>query len=141
MTVAEDMDELIEALDVDDVADLETLLIVLFGCPVTVDETPGDDDDDADDDGAAFEVIVWNDTMGIGTRYAFPMSVVDLTLGCAQTVSDMRSTEDDDSDEDSDEDSDLPDLLVMEEGELITTLQRALGHVRLFNMLHADDEA
>jgi hypothetical protein len=136
-TVAEDMDELIEALDVDGVADLETLLIVLFGCPISVDETPADDVDDADGGDASFEVIMWDDTMGIGTRYSFPMSLVDLALGCASTFSDMRSAEDDDPDEDSDR----PDLLVMDEGELITTLQRALGHVRIFNMLHPDEDA
>lgn len=133
-TVAQDMDEFISTLDIDDVADLETLLIVLFGRSITVEETV--------DDESSFEVIMWNDTMGIGSTYAFPMSMVDLALGCAQTLSDLRSTEDEDEDgSDVGEDSDEPDLEVMDEGDLITTLQRALGQVRLFNMLHADDES
>lgn len=135
-TVAKDMDEFIETLDIDDVDDLETLLIVLFGRSITVEEA-------VDDDESSFEVIVWDDTMGFGSTYAFPISMVDLARGCAQALSDLRSTEDEDLDEDGEvgEDSDQPDLQSMDEGELITTLQGALGQVRLFNMLHEDDES
>lgn len=140
-TIAKDMSELITALDVDDVGDIETLLIVLFRCPITVEELSDDDDD------ASFEVIAWNDDMGIGTRFAFPLSMVDLALGFELTVSDLRSTEDDEphddraDDDEPDEDTDVPDLQAMDEGELITTLQRALGQVRIYNMLHKSDEA
>jgi hypothetical protein len=105
--------------------------VVLFGRAIGV-RAVEDDVDCA----AALEVIVWDDDLGVGTQYPFPMSVLDLTRQFAATVAELAPITDDDVE--TSERS--PDILAMDEPELITTLQLALGQVRIYNMLYPEDE-
>lgn len=129
-TVADDVDALLGALDVDDVSDIETLLVVLFSRPVGVEEVA----DGSDDDGS-LEVIVYVDDMGIGTRYAFPMSMIDLALACAATLEELDTTGGDGASAGDGE----SDLLAMGEAQLISTLQQGLGMVRIYNGLMSEE--
>lgn len=128
-TVATDVDSLLNALDIDDVSDIETLLVVLFSRPIGVEQVV----DGGDDDGS-LEVVVWFDDMGFGSRYAFPTSMVDLALACASTMAELDSTVGAGA---SAGDGEV-DLLTMDDSELISTLQRALGMVRIYNLMSDD---
>ena len=125
-TVADDVDALLGALDVDDVSDIETLLVVLFSRPISVEEVA----DGSDDDGSV-EVVVWFDDMGYGSRYAFPTSMVELAVACASTIAGLDSTVGAGA---SAGDGEV-DLLTMDDAELISTLQRGLGMVRIYNLM------
>lgn len=66
--------------------------------------------------------------------YDFPMSVMDLARSCAATVDELDPfTRDRFAQEAS------PGVSTMSDAELITALQQALGQVRPFNKMDADD--
>ena len=122
-------DDLLDTLDLDDVSDIETLLIILFNRPISVEPLEGVDDDDG-----SLEVTVWVGDMGFTAGHAFPMTVVDLTRSCASAIAELGS-----AGGGGDPVNDHPSLLAMSDTELVTTLQRALGQVRMFNILDADE--
>ena len=71
--VAGDLDGLLGVMDLDDVADIETLLIILFNRPISVQPL-----DWVDDDEGSLEVTVWAGDTGHVAGRAFPMTGVDL---------------------------------------------------------------
>ena len=124
-TVFEDTDDLLGGVDVDEIGDVETLLMFLFARPVVVEEV-------WDDEGVApsLEVIMQGNDEAIGSVCAFPLSIIDLTRACAETVDELGPyTRDGVAAEET------PDVSAMSDGELITALQQALGKVRVFNVL------
>lgn len=124
-TVFEDTDDLLGGVDVDEIGDVETLLMVLFARPVALNEV-------WDDEGVtpSLEVIIQGNDEAIGSDRAFPLSVIELTRSCAETVDELGPyTRDGVPAEES------LDVSAMSDGDLITALQQALGKVRLFNML------
>ena len=80
-TVYEDTDGLLDGVDVDEIGDVETLLMFLFARPVVVDEV-------WDDEGVtpSLEVIMQGNDEAIGSVYAFPLSIIELTRSCAETA-------------------------------------------------------
>jgi hypothetical protein len=124
-TVFEDTDDLLGGVDVDEVGDVETLLMFLFARPVMVEEV-------WDDGGIrpSLEVIIQGNDEAIGSIYAFPLSIIELTRSCAETVDELGSYTRDGFDA-----GETPDVSAMSDPELITALQQALGKVRVFNML------
>ncbi|WP_445257339.1 hypothetical protein [Nocardioides aurantiacus] len=123
--VFEDIDDLLAGVDVDEIGDIETLLMVLFARPVVLNEV-------WDDEGVtpSLEVIIQGNDEAIGSVHAFPLSVIELTRSCAETVDELGPyTRDGVAAEES------IDVSAMTDGHLITALQQALGKVRLFNML------
>ena len=129
--VAGDLDGLLGVMDLDDVADVETLLIILFNRPISV--QPLDWVDDDDDEGS-LEVTVWAGDTGHVAGRAFPMTGVDLVRACAAVVDELGSVDGDDVDPADGQAS----LQAMGDDDLVVALQRALGNVRLFNILDAD---
>lgn len=130
-TVAADVGELLRIVDVDAVDDIETLFMILFDLPIGVEAVSEDDEGEA-----CLEVVVWTDDVGIGTRCAFPMSLLDLARECAETVAGITSPPSDRTESDDD----VPaDLLSMGEEELIASVRSALGEVRIFNLMSAED--
>lgn len=130
-TVVDDAESLLEVVDVDEVGDIETLLMFLFARPVHVAEV-GDDDAAA---AAALEVVITGNDEAIGTAYEFPLSVISLARACAETVDELGVfTRDGFAEAEA-----PPDVSVMSDTELIAALQQALGQVRFFNMMEADD--
>lgn len=130
-TVARDLDDLLEVVDVDDLSDVETLLVVLFGLPVglaQIDEPVHND---------ALRVTVWLEEGVQSWTYGFPMTLVDFALACASALAELNHPDG----KPSHAGFERPDLLALTDGELISTLQRALGEVRLFNILSAQDES
>ena len=128
-TVLDGTADLLSSVDIDDVGDIETLLMFLFGRPIGVDEV-------WDDDGAtsSLDVIVQGDDESIGSIYDFPLSVMELARSCAETVAEVGPyTRDQFAQEEP------PDVSTMSDAELTTALQQALGMVRLFNMMDAND--
>ena len=124
-TVFEDTDDLLGGVDIDEIGDVETLLMFLFARPVVVEEV-------WDDEGvtSSLGVIVQGNDEAIGSVYAFPLSIIELTRSCAETVDELGPyTRDGVAAEET------LDVSAMSDGELITALQQALGKVRIFNML------
>ena len=128
-TVFEDIDDLLGGVDVDEIGDVETLLMFLFARPVVVDEV-------WDDEGVtpSLEVIIQGDDEAIGSVCAFPLSIIELTRSCAETVDELGPYT-----RDGVAAKETPDVSAMSDGELITALQQALGKVRLLNMLEGGE--
>ena len=128
-TVAGYPDDLFDALDLDDISDIETFLIILFNRPISVEPLEGVDDDDG-----SLEVTVWVGDTGFTTGCAFPMTVVDLTRSCASAIAELGS-----AGGGGDPVNDQPSVVAMSDTDLNIALQRALGQVRLFNILDANE--
>lgn len=126
-TVADDPYELVEIVDVDSLEDIETLLMILFDRPIRVRE-----EDVEGLDATSLEVIVGESSgVSTGTVHDFPINLLEIVRGTAQTVADVGpydgSTQE------------VPDFVAMSDSELIAALQGALGNVRLYNLLYADE--
>lgn len=121
----DDLQDLLTAVDIDELDDLETLLMMLFARPVSVEEVW---DDSAS---TALEVVISGNESAMGTTYAFPMSVVQLVRQCAETVHELGPYDGDGLDLAEA----APDVLTITESALVERLQQALGQVRLFNMM------
>ena len=136
--VAGDLDGLLGVMDLDDVADIETFLIILFNRPISVQPL-----DWVDDDEGSLEVTVWAGDTGHVAGRAFPMTGVDLVRACASVVDELGPVDGDDVDPADGDDVDPADgqasLLAMGDDDLVVALQRALGNVRLFNLLDANE--
>lgn len=128
-TVFEDIEELLAVVDLDDVDDLDTLIMILLGRPVVVAEG-WDDEQDVD----ALDVRVPGGELSAGVIEPFPMSVLDLARSSAELARDIGPYV-----PDGEPPVEGTDVLSLNDDELIDALQRALGQVRLFNLL--DDEA
>ena len=125
----EDTNHLLGLVDLDAVDDIETLLMFLFARPVVVDEL-------WDDEGVtpSLEVIIHGNDEAIGSVYGFPLSIIELTRSCAETVVELGPYT-----RDSVATDEATDVSSMSDGDLITALQQALGKVRIFNMMEEDD--
>ena len=128
-TVVDGVDDLLSVVDVDEVDDIGTLLMILFDRPVGVAETR---DDDAD--ATVLDVLLHGNAEQIGSVHEFPMSILNLARACAQTADELGPFG-----ENNTAPAETPSVLGMSDAELITSLQQALGRVRLFNMLVSDD--
>lgn len=131
-SIATNLEDLLDVVDVDDVADIETLLMFVFDRPIGV-ETASEGDDTA----AGLEVKVWGDGSGIGSIVPFPMSVLSLVRDCAAMATDLDYPNGVDEDDEAAEAS--LNISAMDDGELVAVLVGALGKVRIFNILTADD--
>ena len=121
---------MLSVVDVDEIGDIETLLMFLFARPVQVGEMYNDGAE-----ATALEVVIAGNDESIGSACEFPLSVMDLARACAETVEVLGAyTRDGFVLEEA-----APDVSSMDETELITALQRALGQVRFFNMMDADE--
>jgi hypothetical protein len=129
-TVVRDLDDLFETVDVDDLSDVETLLMALFGLPMGLTQVTEAGDDEA------LQVTVWLDETEHSLTYGFPMRLIDFALSCASAIAEL----DHPRGKPDDPEVERPDLLAMTESELISTLQSSLGEVRLFNILSSQDE-
>lgn len=125
----EDTNHLLGLVDLDAVDDIETLLMFLFARPVVVDEL-------LDDEGVtpSLEVVIHGNDEAIGSVYGFPLSIIELTRSCAETVVELGPYTRDGVATDE-----ATDVSSMSDGDLITALQQALGKVRIFNMMEEDD--
>lgn len=126
--VFDDLEELLAVVDLDDVDDLDTLIMVLLGRPVVVAEG-WDDEQDVD----ALDFTVLGGELSAGVLEPFPLSVLDLARSSAELARDIGPYT---------PAGEPPihgtDLLSLSEDELIEALQRSLGQVRLFNLLDDD---
>lgn len=131
-TVANDVDGLLAALDIDELDDLETLLMVLLHRPfsIVMVEEGGEDD-------GALETVFWDGDMGTGIRRFFPMSAIELVREVASDSLEIERPEDAGESEGAFDPAVLPS---MEEDELIVVLREALGHVRLFNVMVTEED-
>lgn len=127
-TAFDDLEELLAGVDLDDVDDLETLVMALLGRPVVVAEAWDDEKDEQ-----ALDVRVLSGELTAGVFDPFPMSVVELARSSAELAREIGPY--------------APlgeppiqgnDLLSLKDEELIEALQKALGQVRLFNLLDDD---
>jgi hypothetical protein len=125
----EDLETMLAVVDVDE-GDIETLLMFVFARPVQVGAV-WDDEAGA----TTLEVIIAGNDGSTGYTHEFPLSVIDLARECAEIVEELGAYT---SDRFASEWAGT-DVSSMDETELITALQQALGKVRLFNMMDADD--
>jgi hypothetical protein len=128
-SVGERVEDLLNLMDVDDVGDIETLMMFLFGRPVAVDEA-------WDDSGAevGLEFVMRGENGELRRICEFPMSALDLAAACGKAAVEIGP--------DTQHGLDLDDAGSFHElsaPEAITALQRALGNVRLFNMMDSGD--
>lgn len=119
--------DLLDGVDIDDVDDIETMLVVLLDRQVTVvlseDASPTE----------AILVTVWLPTVGHGSLTEFPTSVAELALDGARLAVEAGPYEGRASSVQAG-----ADLLAMDEDDFITALQQALGMTRLYNATYDD---
>jgi hypothetical protein len=128
-TIFADADDLLGGVDLDEIGDVETLLMLLFARPVVLNEVWVDEGVTP-----SLEFIVQGNDEAIGSVYAFPLSVIELARSCAETVDELGPhTREGVAAEET------LDVSAMSDGELITALQQALGKVRIFSMLDRGD--
>ncbi len=128
-TVCDELDELISTLNIDGIGDLETLLMFLFSRPVGVDDAWNEDGEFAD-----LEITITGNDQQVVSTQKFPMSVVQLVRSCAETVATLGPY-------DADTPAESPDLCTLNDEQLTTAMQQALGKVRVFKMMYPDEEA
>ena len=124
-TVVDDTEELLNVVDIDDIGDVETLLMLLFARPVGVEEVW-----DADRDETSLEVVLQGNDEAIGSTFDFPLSVIELVRSCAYTVDDLGPYG-----VEAPQADDVLNVTALGDDELITVLQGALGKVRIFHMI------
>lgn len=124
-TELEDVEHLLSVVDIDELDDLATMLMVLLVRPVMAEEVW-----DPESEASCLEIILSGDDHAIGTTHSFPISVLELVRGSAETARDLgpydASTAQDP----------VPDLSTLDRRELISRLQQALGQVRLLAMFY-----
>ena len=119
--VAEGLPGLLGAADIDDVADVETLFMIVFDQPIEVRVVGNDEGEEA------LEVTAWTDEAALSTIFSFPMSMVSLAHDVCATLAESNLV--------LGQSADLPAMT--EEG-WIRSLQGALGQLRILNMLESD---
>ncbi|RYC05672.1 hypothetical protein [Nocardioides zhouii] len=126
--VCDDLEELLEIVDIDSIEDLDTLVMALLDRPVSV--TDGWDDER---DVPALDIRVHGSELSIGVLEPFPMSVLELARSSGELAQDIGPYA---------PAGEAPihgnDLLTLRDEELVAALQRALGQVRLLNLLDDD---
>lgn len=122
--------ELLDGIQLDDVGDLGTLLMILVDRPITIREVAGETGAPS-----ALEVIVHGDPYSTGTVHEFPVSATELVRASAETAREMGS------DAPVSSEREWTTLSEMDDRELIGALQRALGRVRVYNLMLDDDTA
>lgn len=124
-TLCDDLEELLEVVDVDGAEDLDTLVMALLDRPVSV--TEGWDDEQ---DLPALDIRVHGGELSLGVLEPFPLSVLELARSSAQLAREVGPYT---------PAGEPPihgnDVLLLNDDELIDALTRALGQVRLFNLL------
>lgn len=128
-TDVSDVEALLRIVDIDTLDDVETLLMFLFARPVTVMDTRYVDGDEP-----VLEVVVRGDDATVGFIHEFPLSVIDLVRSCAHVVDDLGPYR-----AGHPQTEDTPNVLELNDGELITALERALGMVRIFNKMEDEE--
>ena len=128
-TVCDELDELIATVDIDGIGDVETMLMFLFQRPVGVDYAWTENGDVAD-----LEITMTGNDQQVVSTQKFPISVVHLVRFCAETVATLGPY-------DVDTPAESPDLLTLNDEQLTTAMQQALGKVRMFKMMYPDEEA
>jgi hypothetical protein len=131
-TVCEELDELITTVDIDGIGDVETLLMFLLQRPVGVDCAWTEDGDVV-----GLEITITGTDQQVVFSQEFPMSAVQLVRSCAEIVADLGPYVADAA-EPAEE---SPDVLALSDEELTTSLQQALGKVRVFKVMYPDEEA
>lgn len=127
--VVDDTEELLNVVDIDDIGDVETLLMVLFARPVVVEEVWNLDRAET-----SLEVVIQGNDEAIGSTFDFPLSVIGLVRSCAHTANDLGPYGVDASQAD-----DASHVAALDDDQLVTALQGALGKVRLFNLMEAGE--
>ena len=128
-TVCDELDELITTVDIDGIGDVETLLMFLLQRPVGVDCAWTEDGDVV-----GLEITITGNDQQVVSTPKFPLSVVQLVRSCAETVATLGPY-------DADAPAEATDLLTLNDEQLTTAMQQALGKVRVFKMMYPDDEA
>jgi len=128
-TVFDDLEELLAGVDLDDIDDLETLVMVLLGRPVMVAESWDDEEGRQ-----ALDVLVLGSELTAGVLDPFPLSVMELARSSAELAREIGPYA-----PAGEQPIHGNDVLSLSEDELIEALQSSLGQVRLFNLLNDDD--
>jgi len=126
-TEADDVEHLLSVMDIDELEELATLLMVLFMRPVVVEEVWN-----AESETPCLEIILAGDEHSIGTTYEFPASVLQLVGGCIETATELGPY-----DAAPHQDA-AHELSALDRHALVGVLQRALGHVRLLSLSDHD---
>jgi hypothetical protein len=124
-TVCDDLENLLATVDVDEIGDIETLMMFLFDRPIAVSEG-----DSLIGGPEMIEFTIDGRDDGVCFGLEFPMSVVEFVRSCADDVSDLGPYA---------VGGDEPDVAGMSEEELVAALQQALGQVRIYNLMNADE--
>ena len=119
-TAVDDTKALLTLVDLDEIGDLESLLMLLLARPVSVEELRDEGHDEI-----TLEVFLYGKGEANSGFVDFPMSLVDLVRSCAEIGDDLIPYG---------EASSLPDVRTLAADELLTVAQRALGKVRLLSM-------
>ncbi|CCH78208.1 hypothetical protein BN12_2620023 [Nostocoides japonicum T1-X7] len=124
-TVVEGVDDLLSVVDIEDIGDIETLLMVLFARPLRIDEL-------WDDEGGphSLEFIIHGNDATTRSVHEFPLSIIGLARSCAEMVDEVGPDSRGAAAADA-----TPEVSAMNDDELIGALQQALGEVRLLTMM------
>lgn len=119
---ADGLSGLLDAVDIENVADIETLLMIICDRPIEVRVVGNDEGEEA------LEVTAWTEEVALSTIFSFPMSILSLAQEVCATVAESNLPV-----------GQITDVPSMTEEEWRQSLLRALGQVRVFNMLDSDD--
>lgn len=123
--VFEDVDDLLSAVDVDQVDDIETSLIFLFRRPLALVQVCGEDGSTV-----GLEVFIRGSDEGIEYLHALPLSILDLVRGCAEKVAVLGTYAPDGVVTEA-----SPHVSALNDSDLVTALREPLGQVRIFNLI------
>ena len=126
-TEADDVEHLLSVMDIDELEELATLLMVLLMRPVVVEEGWN-----AESETPCLEIILAGDEHSIGTTYEFPASVLQLVGDCIETATELGPY-----DAAPHQDA-AHELSALDRHALVGVLQRALGQVRLLSLSDQD---
>lgn len=124
-TVVYDTEELLNVVDIDEIGDVETLLMFLFARPVGVAEVWNPDREEN-----SLDVVIQGNDEAVGFILDFPLSVVELARACGHAAEGIGPHE-----VVASHAHNAPQVTALDDDELVTALQSALGKVRLFNMM------
>lgn len=129
-TVANDSEQLLDVVEIDDIDDVETLLIMLFDRPFGVDHVTN-----AEEGSEFLEVFVYANDEAVGCTVEFPLSVIGLVRERADMADDLGPYCDD-----APATGDVVRIADLDDSALISALHDALGRVRIYNLLEDDDD-
>lgn len=128
-TAYDSIDDLLDGVDIDDLGDVQTLLMILLGRPLHVFGWLGEGDEAND----SLQIQIRGNDEDLIVECSHPVSVLEIARICAETIEMTPGMPD------RFDGSETESISTMSDEELLTALQRSLGKVRFYNLIYGAD--